>query len=214
MGCRNRPTRLRYQWYSGTSFYNEVLGTIKITVVIFRFFIISVVQKQRNIKSWDQQSYLVIRGFCYLRPLYNEVPLYFQTGGCERIVEIFLKAVKHLGGIYSKVIPSQASCDFSMDDDMHAISMADPKDFCLGIWYRFHSIFQQQWKEGSSTECGSSFSCGTKSLLHGVLNLLAKSLNAWKTINIWVYSVPIMTKMLLWYYWNLKSPSSELCKQF
>ena len=34
------------------------------------------VQKQRNIKSWDQQNYLVIRGFCYIRPLYNEVPLY------------------------------------------------------------------------------------------------------------------------------------------
>ena len=34
------------------------------------------VKKQRNIKSWDQQNYLVIRGFCYIRPLYNEVPLY------------------------------------------------------------------------------------------------------------------------------------------
>ena len=33
-------------------------------------------KKQRNIKSWDQQNYLVIRGFCYIRPLYNEVPLY------------------------------------------------------------------------------------------------------------------------------------------
>ena len=34
------------------------------------------VKKQRNTKSWDQQNYLVIRGFCYIRPLYNEVPLY------------------------------------------------------------------------------------------------------------------------------------------
>ena len=41
------------------------------------------VKKQRNIKSWDQQNYLVIRGFCYIRPRYNEVPLYmddFHTG--------------------------------------------------------------------------------------------------------------------------------------
>ena len=30
-------------------------------------------------KSWDQQNYLVIRGFCYIRPLYNEVPLYFKV---------------------------------------------------------------------------------------------------------------------------------------
>ena len=34
------------------------------------------VKNQRNIKSWDQQNYLVIRGFCYIRPLYNEVSLY------------------------------------------------------------------------------------------------------------------------------------------
>ena len=33
-------------------------------------------KKQRNINSWDQQNYLVLRGFCYIRPLYNEVPLY------------------------------------------------------------------------------------------------------------------------------------------
>ena len=37
------------------------------------------VKKQRNIKSWDQQNYLVIRGFCYIRPRYNEVPLYFSN---------------------------------------------------------------------------------------------------------------------------------------
>ena len=34
------------------------------------------VKKQWNIKSWDQKNYLVIRGFCYIWPLYNEVPLY------------------------------------------------------------------------------------------------------------------------------------------
>ena len=32
-----------------------------------------------SIKSWDQQNNLVIRGFCYIRPLYNEVPLYRYT---------------------------------------------------------------------------------------------------------------------------------------
>ena len=32
------------------------------------------VKKLRNIKSWDQQNYLVIRWFCYIWPLYNEVP--------------------------------------------------------------------------------------------------------------------------------------------
>ena len=55
--------------------YNEDLGTMKITLLYQVSHYISV-KKQRNIKSWDQQNHLVIRGFCYIRPLYNEVPLY------------------------------------------------------------------------------------------------------------------------------------------
>ena len=55
--------------------YNEVLGTMKITLLYQVSHYIRV-KKQRNIKSWDQQNYLVISGFCYIRPLYNEVPLY------------------------------------------------------------------------------------------------------------------------------------------
>ena len=58
--------------------YNEVLGTMKITLLYQVSHYIRV-KKQRNIKSWDQQNYLVIRGFCYIRPLYNEVPLYNYT---------------------------------------------------------------------------------------------------------------------------------------
>ena len=54
--------------------YNEVLGTIKLTVL----YQVSDIRGEntRNVKSWDQQNYLVIRGFCYIRPLYNKVPLY------------------------------------------------------------------------------------------------------------------------------------------
>ena len=55
--------------------YNEVLGTMKITLLYQVSHYIRV-KKQRNIKSWDQQNYLVIRGFCYIWPLYNEVSLY------------------------------------------------------------------------------------------------------------------------------------------
>ena len=58
--------------------YNEVLGTMKITLLYQVSHYIRV-KKQRNIKSWDQQNYLVIRGFCYIRPLYNEVPLYLHV---------------------------------------------------------------------------------------------------------------------------------------
>ena len=55
--------------------YNEVLGTMKITLLYQVSHYIRI-KEQRNIKSWDQQYNLVIRGFCYIRPLYNEVPLY------------------------------------------------------------------------------------------------------------------------------------------
>ena len=57
--------------------YNEVLGTMKITFLYQVSHYIRV--KNRNIKSWDQQNYLVIRGFCYIWPLYNEVPLYIHV---------------------------------------------------------------------------------------------------------------------------------------
>ena len=77
--------------------YNEILGTkkscllyqIQWNLVItrtlgpwklpcyIRFLLISGWKNKRNTKSWDQQNYLVITGFCYIRPLYNEVPLYF-----------------------------------------------------------------------------------------------------------------------------------------
>ena len=43
--------------------YNEVLGTMKITLLYQVSHYIRV-KKQKNIKSWDQQNYLVIRGFC------------------------------------------------------------------------------------------------------------------------------------------------------
>ena len=56
--------------------YNEVRGTMKITL-LYRVSHYIRVKKLRNIKSWDQENYLVIRGFCYIRPLYNEVPLYY-----------------------------------------------------------------------------------------------------------------------------------------
>ena len=56
--------------------YNEDLGTMEITL-LYQVSPYFRVKKQRNTKSWDQQNYLVITGFCYIRPLYNEVPLYF-----------------------------------------------------------------------------------------------------------------------------------------
>ena len=55
--------------------YDEVLGIIKVGFLCQDSHYITV-KKQRNIKSWDQQGCLVVGGFCYIRPLYNEVPLY------------------------------------------------------------------------------------------------------------------------------------------
>ena len=48
--------------------YNEVLGTMKITL-LYQVSHYITIKKQRNIiKRWDQQNYLVIRGFCYKYP--------------------------------------------------------------------------------------------------------------------------------------------------
>ena len=60
------------------------------------------VKKQRNIKSWDQQNYLVIRGFCYIRPRYNEVPLYQCLAGLIVCVFFLLNfsGCLHLPGEY------------------------------------------------------------------------------------------------------------------
>ena len=66
--------------YTVEPHHNEVLGTKKITLLYQVSHYIRV-KKQRNIKSWDQQNYLVVRGFCYIRPLYNEVPLYYVSQG-------------------------------------------------------------------------------------------------------------------------------------
>ena len=71
----NKISQSQGSRYTVEPLYNEVLGTMKITLLYQVSHYIRV-NKQRNIKSWDQQNYLVIRGFCYTRPLYNEVPLY------------------------------------------------------------------------------------------------------------------------------------------
>ena len=65
-------------YYTVEPRHNEVLGTMKITLLYQVFHYIRA-KKQRSIKSWDQQNYLVITGFRYIRPLYNEVPLYWYN---------------------------------------------------------------------------------------------------------------------------------------
>ena len=71
-------TKSPWKFNTVEAHYNEVRGTMKITLLYQVSHYIRV-KKQRNIKSWDQQNYLFIRGFCYIRPLYNEVPLYLDV---------------------------------------------------------------------------------------------------------------------------------------
>ena len=63
--------------YTVEPLYNEVLGTMKITLLYQLSHYIRV--KTKNLNRRDQQTYLVITGFCYILPLYNEVPLYYFT---------------------------------------------------------------------------------------------------------------------------------------
>ena len=85
--------------------YNVVLGTMKITLLYQVSHYIRVI-KQRNIKCWDQQNYLVITGFCYIRPLYNEVPLYYELSPNNRnLGKIFCECSEY-GVFYCSEYPS------------------------------------------------------------------------------------------------------------
>ena len=80
--------------YTGEPLYNEDLKTMTITLYQVSHSIR--VQKQRNIKSWDQQNHLVIRGFCYIRPLSNKVPLYctaifWQGNNSQKAVSLLMR---------------------------------------------------------------------------------------------------------------------------
>ena len=72
-----RSKIVKFLWICDIQWNLVILGTMKITLLYQVSHYIRV-KKQRNIKSWDQQNYLVIRGCCYIRPLYNEVPLYYH----------------------------------------------------------------------------------------------------------------------------------------
>ena len=74
--------------------YNEVLGTMKITL-LYQISHYIRVKKQRYIKSWDQLNHLVIRGFCYIRPLYNEVPLYLDLTLPRSEIKVFVLSLGH-----------------------------------------------------------------------------------------------------------------------
>ena len=50
--------------------YNEVLGTMKISTLLYQVSHYIRVRKQRNIKSWGQQGYLVTRGFHCISDLF------------------------------------------------------------------------------------------------------------------------------------------------
>ena len=102
--------------------YNKVLGTMKITL-LYQVSQYIRVKKQRNyIKSWDQQHYLVIRGFCYIRPLYNEVPLYYKFVHLWKIkfhwnFKIYMKLYKFVRKVLQIQVP-----------------------FWYKLWYKVHDV--------------------------------------------------------------------------
>ena len=78
-GTTKNPGFLDFGFCQCNWAYNEDLGTMKITLLYHVSCYIRL-KRQRNIKSWDQPKYLVITGFCYIRPLYNEASLYEIQG--------------------------------------------------------------------------------------------------------------------------------------
>ena len=107
--------------------YNEVLGTMKITLLYQVSHYIRV-KKQRNIKTWDQQNYLVIRGFCYIRPLYNEVPLYKCMGQSVHM-DCAVGAKYYLGSWQCHVIGKA-----------FIVQITIPITFQIAIWNFFRNV--------------------------------------------------------------------------
>ena len=58
--------------------YNEDIGTMKITLLYQVSHYIRV-KELKKYKELGPANDLVIRGFCYIQPLYNEVPLYLPS---------------------------------------------------------------------------------------------------------------------------------------
>ena len=53
--------------------YSKDLGTMKI-ILLYR--VSCYIRVKKRYKELDHEKTLVIKGFCYMRSLYNEVPLY------------------------------------------------------------------------------------------------------------------------------------------
>ena len=118
--------------------YNEVLGTVKITLLYQVSHYIRV--KKTETKSWDQQNYLVIRGFCYIWPLYNEVPLYYQI-----LCNMYRMFVHRCTLLYISWYLSQ----------IHQMGLC----FRRMDW-KFPSLVREDWSRLSSFMCDSQWTSG------------------------------------------------------
>ena len=61
--------------------YNNVIGTMQITFFCkcYKILVPSGQNTKDYIKSCDHQNYLIITGFCYIWPVYNEVLLHLKN---------------------------------------------------------------------------------------------------------------------------------------
>ena len=87
---------------------DEVLGTMKIAL-LYRDSHCVRLKGQRDIRSWSQQGDLVVRGFCYIRPLYSEVPLYngYSIKGQKSESASFCKCGNNTGGLLANRVETR-----------------------------------------------------------------------------------------------------------
>ena len=128
--------------------YNEVLGTMKITLLYQVSHYIRV-KKQRTIKGWDQQNYLVIRGFCYIWPLYNKVPLYYSN---------FLHCSKYFIRNYRRKIQPMVNTGNVTQDPELCMHMNVQQLMCNILLFQQHCLTwknkqhgNKQWQQLCST---------------------------------------------------------------
>ena len=160
-----------------------------------KMFVMKMLVIQRNIKSWDQQNYPVIREFCYIRPLYNEVPLYFiflleHDWNQWSMTEIRLKSVEHdwnqteISGAWLKSVEhdwNQWKSEVSgawLKSDWNQWSMTEIK---------LKSV-EHDWSQWSMTEISGAW---LKSVEH--------DWSQWSIMLHWFSHAPLISVMLHWF---------------
>ena len=99
------PTMINSLFITVEPRYKEVLGTMKITLLyqVSHYIRVKKTKKYKELGPAKLPSYKS-RGFCYIRPLYNEVPLYLYS----RTHSLHFQAKAKAVGLWNLFLPAES----------------------------------------------------------------------------------------------------------